>query len=213
MTRQNYGQVYNQELIPNGSKTKVTNNNVLQYIHRYAHYQQNLSVSNQCKALIRGFRELIPIPWIRMFNTRELQLLINGETRKIDLNDLKLNTNYSSGFHESQPYIQGFWEIIDNMSLDDQKNFLKFVTSCVRQPLLGFKELNPKFCIQKVSQYANIPLGSDHSNNPQTIGIVPRLPSAATCMNLLKLPQYESIEILKEKLLYAIRSNSGFELS
>eukprot|EP01040_Poterioochromonas_malhamensis_P001984 gene1984-2120_t len=213
VTRQFYGQVYNQELIPNGSKTKVTNHNVLQYIHRYAHYQQNLSVSNQCKALIRGFRELIPIPWIRMFNTRELQLLINGETRKIDLNDLKLNTNYSSGFHESQPYIQGFWEIIDNMSFDDQKNFLKFVTSCVRQPLLGFKELNPKFCIQKVSQYANIPLGSDHSNNPQTIGIVPRLPSAATCMNLLKLPQYDSIEILKEKLLYAIRSNSGFELS
>jgi hypothetical protein len=45
------------------------------------------------------------------------------------------------------------------------------------------------------------------------LSIVPRLPSAATCMNLLKLPQYDSIETLKEKLLYAIRSNSGFELS
>jgi len=42
---------------------------------------------------------------------------------------------------------------------------------------------------------------------------LPRLPSAATCMNLLKLPKYDSEEMLKEKLLYAIRSNSGFELS
>lgn len=40
-----------------------------------------------------------------------------------------------------------------------------------------------------------------------------RLPTAATCMNLLKLPQYESYDELKSKLLYAIKSNSGFELS
>lgn len=213
MSRQVYGQVLSSELVPNGSEVRVTNSNLLQYIHRYAHYQQNTAIAPQSKALLRGFRELIPIPWIRMFNTRELQLLINGETRKIDLDDLKAHTNYSSGFHESQPYIQSFWRIVDEMSLDDQKNFLKFVTSSVRQPLLGFKELNPKFCVQKVSQYSNIALGSDHAMNPQVAGAVPRLPSAATCMNLLKLPQYDSIDILREKLLYAIRSNSGFELS
>ena len=55
--------------------------------------------------------------------------------------------------------------------------------------------------IQKVSTYENADNGS-------------RLPSAATCMNLLKLPQYDNIETLKEKLLlYAIKSNSDFELS
>ncbi len=41
----------------------------------------------------------------------------------------------------------------------------------------------------------------------------PKLPSAATCMNLLKLPEYPNEHMLKEKLLYAIRSNSGFELT
>ena len=41
----------------------------------------------------------------------------------------------------------------------------------------------------------------------------PRLPSAATCMNLLKLPQYDTVEQLREKLLYAIKSHCGFELS
>jgi ubiquitin-protein ligase E3 C len=82
--------------------------------------------------------------------------------------------------------------------------FLKFVTSCSRQPLLGFSQLVPKFGIQRVSPFN---MGED----PQAAA--PRLPSAATCMNLLKLPQYDNIQTLREKLIYAISSNSGFELS
>ena len=45
------------------------------------------------------------------------------------------------------------------------------------------------------------------------ITVASRLPTAATCMNLLKLPQYDTVEELREKLLYAISSDSGFELS
>ena len=40
-----------------------------------------------------------------------------------------------------------------------------------------------------------------------------RLPTASTCMNLLKLPAYLSSKNLKDKLLYAINSGAGFELS
>ena len=40
-----------------------------------------------------------------------------------------------------------------------------------------------------------------------------RLPTAATCFNLLKLPNFKSKKVLREKLLLAIRSGSGFELS
>ena len=64
-------------------------------------------------------------------------------------------------------------------------------------PLRGFKVLHPRICIHLV------PINSDAD----------RLPSAATCMNLLKLPQYSSAEVLAEKLLYSITSGSGFELS
>ena len=40
-----------------------------------------------------------------------------------------------------------------------------------------------------------------------------RLPTASTCFNLLKLPNFKSKKVLKEKLLYAIKSASGFEMS
>jgi len=39
------------------------------------------------------------------------------------------------------------------------------------------------------------------------------LPTASTCMNFLKLPEYSDIEIMRSKLLYAIESGAGFELS
>ncbi len=42
---------------------------------------------------------------------------------------------------------------------------------------------------------------------------VTRLPSASTCSNLLKLPNYRRASTMREKLLYAINSNAGFELS
>lgn len=42
---------------------------------------------------------------------------------------------------------------------------------------------------------------------------VDRLPSASTCYNMLKLPNYRRASTLKQKLLYAIHSGAGFELS
>lgn len=40
-----------------------------------------------------------------------------------------------------------------------------------------------------------------------------RLPTSATCMNLLKLPPYRNHQMMKDKLLYAIHSTAGFDLS
>ena len=39
------------------------------------------------------------------------------------------------------------------------------------------------------------------------------LPTAATCMNLLRLPAYRTKEQLRKKVLLAIRSGSGFALT
>ena len=56
------------------------------------------------------------------------------------------------------------------------------------------QELHPKFCI--------------HSGGEED-----RLPTASTCMNFLKLPKYDSKELLRKRLVYAIEADSGFELS
>ncbi|TTG32351.1 Ubiquitin-protein ligase E3C [Bagarius yarrelli] len=70
----------------------------------------------------------------------------------------------------------------------------------IRAHCLAFRqglanELYPPFCIHNA--------GSD----PE------RLPTASTCMNLLKLPEFQDQQLMRSKLLYAIESSSGFELS
>jgi len=204
VSREEFGAVVSHELIPGGSSIPVTNNNLADYILGYAHFKLNVEIKEQCRYFLKGFRNLIPVNWIRMFSSLEMQKLISGDRQPIDIADMRRHVAMS-GYTESDPYIQSFWEIINSFSIEEQGYFLKFVTSCSRQPLLGFGQLNPKFGIQRIPKYEV----SDHSSSNSA----PRLPTAATCFNLLKLPKYDSIEMLREKLLYAITSNSGFELT
>ncbi|OMH86171.1 putative E3 ubiquitin protein ligase [Zancudomyces culisetae] len=128
--------------------------------------------------------------------------------------------------------IEMFWDIVENSLQDNEKRLLlKFVTSSELPPQGGFSNLNPKFCIQGIplttEQSPNVS-GPDHnpssspgssSTNQLEAGSFEyefkcgRLPSSSTCVNLLKLPVYSNRAVLKEKLLYAINSKSGFLLS
>lgn len=186
------------DLIPDGRNIPVTNANLFSYIHLVAEYKLDRETAHQRKAFIRGFYEVIPVEWVRMFSPRELQRLIGGDAdRALDLKDLRKHTRYAAGYADIQPVMQWFWDALASFDAQQQALFLKFVTSCSRQPLLGFKHLDPPFCIQKV------PAG-DQGN---------KLPSSSTCVNLLKLPQYKDYETMREKLLYAISAGAGFELT
>lgn len=94
------------ELIPNGSSILVTKKNLLSYIHRYAHYKLNLESSPQTRAFLAGFRIMIPQEWLKMFSCQEMQLIISGEQKSIDIEDMRRHVNYGGGYSDSHPYIQ-----------------------------------------------------------------------------------------------------------
>lgn len=189
-----FGMTKEVELKPNGKNIAVTASNRIEYMHRVANYRMNTQIKEQSKAFIRGFCEVVPTQFIRLFSREELQLLISGKTGKIDLDDLRRNTRYSGGYDENTPVIKWFWQAVEDLTPEDQSKLLQFVTSSPRAPLLGFSYLVPGFCIHRA------------------VGQV-RLPTASTCMNLLKLPNYESLDVVREKLRYALASNAGFDLS
>ncbi|PIN18101.1 E3 ubiquitin protein ligase [Handroanthus impetiginosus] len=195
-----YGEQTEEELLPGGKSIRVTNENVITFIHLVANHRLNFQIRQQSSHFLRGFQQLIQKDWIDMFNEHELQLLISGSTDGFDVDDLRANTNYTGGYHEAHYVIKMFWEVIENFSLPNRRKFLKFATGCSRGPLLGFKYLEPPFCIQRTAGNASEE-------------VLDRLPTSATCMNLLKLPPYRSKEQMEQKLLYAINSDAGFDLS
>eukprot|EP00594_Rhizosolenia_setigera_P012127 CAMPEP_0178979608 /NCGR_PEP_ID=MMETSP0789-20121207/25946_1 /TAXON_ID=3005 /ORGANISM="Rhizosolenia setigera, Strain CCMP 1694" /LENGTH=564 /DNA_ID=CAMNT_0020669751 /DNA_START=174 /DNA_END=1863 /DNA_ORIENTATION=- len=183
------------QLIPNGSNTAVTKENVLSFIHLVSHYKMNVIGAVQTKEFLRGFRDLIPGPWVKLFSAYELQKLVSGDDtiQGINVRAMKAVVVYAGGYHQSQPIIQWFWEILEyEFTPQQQRMFLKFMTSCSRQPLLGFSALVPVPCIRQVRV-------SDSNDDGEI-----KLPTSSTCMNLLKLPKYETKAMLKQKLLYAV---------
>ncbi|KAF1321513.1 E3 ubiquitin-protein ligase upl6, partial [Globisporangium splendens] len=192
-----FGRVVTRNLVPDGANIPVTNENRIRYIHVMANYKLNVQASSESAAFLKGFRDLIPAKWIQMFSPSELQMLIGGSANNIDIDDWEKHTQYGGGYHPSQLPIQWFWDIVRyEFDAEERAALLKFITSCSRQPLLGFGQLAPQLCIHQVRTTED-----------------ERLPSSATCMNLLKLPTYSSKEIMRKKLEYAIKANAGFDLS
>ncbi|XP_018409502.1 PREDICTED: ubiquitin-protein ligase E3C [Nanorana parkeri] len=183
------------ELKLGGKDIPVTSANRIAYIHLVADYRLNKQIRQHCMAFRQGLANVVNLEWLRMFDQQEIQVLISGAQVPICLDDLKSFTNYSGGYSADHPVIKIFWRVVENFTDEEKRKLLKFVTSCSRPPLLGFKELYPAFCIHNG--------GSD----------LERLPTASTCMNLLKLPEFYDENLMRSKLLYAIECAAGFELS
>lgn len=89
--------------------------------------------------LRQGLSDVIELDWLRMFSYRELQTLISGADHEINIDDLQQNTKYGNGFTETHETITTFWTVVKAFSEEQKRKLLKFVTSCSRPPLLGFK--------------------------------------------------------------------------
>ncbi|XP_077124693.1 ubiquitin-protein ligase E3C isoform X2 [Ranitomeya variabilis] len=183
------------ELKLGGKDIPVTSANRIAYIHLVADYRLNKQIRQHCLAFRQGLANVVNLEWLRMFDQQEIQVLISGAQVPICLDDLKCFTNYSGGYSADHQVIKIFWRVVENFTDEEKRKLLKFVTSCSRPPLLGFKELYPAFCIHNG--------GLD----------LERLPTASTCMNLLKLPEFYDENLMRSKLLYAIECAAGFELS
>ncbi|KAG8763989.1 hypothetical protein FRC11_007039 [Ceratobasidium sp. 423] len=162
------GEMIVTNLVPGGADKPVTAENRYLYILMVAHHRLKTQIRKQTDAFMEGLADIIDAKWLRMFNQQELQMLIGGTPDPIDIDDLRANCVYGGLYDESHEVIQRFWKVVDTLNQDERRALLRFVTSCSRPPLLGFKELNPRFAIR------------DATSDDQ------RLPTASTCVNLLK---------------------------
>ncbi|KAK5113284.1 hypothetical protein LTR85_010901 [Meristemomyces frigidus] len=199
---EDHKQVIERELVPGGANLAVTadSQSRLTYINRMSWYRLQGQSAQQTHAFLKGLSSIVQPSWLSMFNQSELQTLIGGAAAEINVVDLRRNTLYGGTYvigddGQEHPSIQLFWHVMANLPDAERRKVLKFVTSTPRGPLLGFSQLNPRFSIRDS--------GSDEN----------RYPTTSTCVNLLKLPMYRTAETLRQKLLAAVNSGAGFDLS
>ncbi|CAK9109370.1 unnamed protein product [Durusdinium trenchii] len=146
-------------LIPNGSNTPVTRENLTRYLHLMANYRTNIQFQRHTAAFLSGLQKVIPVTWLKMFDPYAWPSVdpTRGGTG-FDVADLRANTVLSGGYEEDSPCVRWLWRLLqEELGAEDLGRFLMFVTSCSRAPLLGFKNLNPKFCVHRVPDGERLP--------------------------------------------------------
>jgi len=175
---------------------QVTISNLEEYLNLVVKQQLVIGVQSQLEAFKRGFNEVFPLEKLAVFSVSELESFLCGvQETSWDYQTLVENTRCDHGYTHSSPTVKNLLEIMTELSPDEQRSFLLFVTGSPKLPYGGFKSLNPKLTIVRKE--------SD-GNEPDTY-----LPSVNCCFYYLKLPDYSSKEILKEKLLFAIENGQG----
>lgn len=138
-----------------------------------------------------GFLSMAKARSLVMFTASDLNLALTGE---VDLNFSLLEqfTVYESPYSSSHPNIKNFWRVVAELSQQQQRRLLRFITGSDRVPAGGVQNIGLKI----------IPNGDDDL----------RLPTAHTCFNILCLPTYSSKDALMNRVLCAIECCEDFGL-
>ncbi|GBG30354.1 Ubiquitin-protein ligase, putative [Hondaea fermentalgiana] len=177
-------------LVPGGEDMDVTRDNVKEYVDAYVRYLLVDSIKLAAEPLMQGFQMLIPrnLTSFSLFRPDELELALTGSD-DFDVAQIRDNTVYEGGYSSSSPVVQWLWEIVGELSRDQQRTFLRF---CTGAPKLQVGTFQLK--VQRA--------GPDSE----------QLPTASTCFNILLVPEYTSKAKLELKLMLAMQNAEGFGL-
>ncbi|KAJ7778066.1 hypothetical protein B0H14DRAFT_2963210 [Mycena olivaceomarginata] len=184
---------YDIELRPGGRDIAVTADNVEGYIREVLDAIIGQGAQLQAKAFREGFS--------KAFSADELVLLFGNSEEDWSVETLSEALKADHGFNGESRAIRDLVEILTEYDATTRRNYLQFVTGSPKLPIGGFRGLNPPLTVVRKPHEA--PLTADDY-----------LPSVMTCVNYLKLPEYSSKEIMREKLRVAIQEGMGsFHLS
>ncbi|CAH0556432.1 unnamed protein product [Brassicogethes aeneus] len=196
---------YNVELMKNGKSTHVTIHNLHLYVKLTAHWMLTEGVARQMESLREGFESVFPLHNLKVFQPEELESVFCGSPKDSmygwDVKTLIECCRPDHGYNQDSKAIRFLFEILSAYNREEQRLFLQFLTGSPRLPVGGFKALSPPLTVVRKTLEGN--LNADHF-----------LPSVMTCVNYLKLPDYSTIEVMREKLrLAASEGQHSFYLS
>ncbi|XP_051725540.1 E3 ubiquitin-protein ligase TRIP12 isoform X4 [Ctenopharyngodon idella] len=192
----------NIELKKGGKDVPVTIHNLEEYLRLVVYWTLNEGVSRQFDSFREGFESVFPLHHLQYFYPEELdQLLCGSKSESWDVKTLMECCRPDHGYTHDSRAVRFLFEVLSSFDAEQQRLFLQFVTGSPRLPVGGFRSLNPPLTIVRKT--------FESTENPDDF-----LPSVMTCVNYLKLPDYSSIEIMREKLLIAAREGQqSFHLS
>ena len=193
---------YEIDLKPNGKNILLSVKNMEEYINLIYDFIFYKGINKVTEAFKEGFNNIFNINELKCFTSEELENIIFGNNeQKWIYETLFENLKPEHGYNKKSKIFNDLIKYMTSLNKDEQKQFLIFTTGASKLPLGGFKALSPKLTVVKKSMSNN--------ENPDKF-----LPTVMTCQNYLKIPEYSSYDILKEKFNVAMNEGSNeFHLS
>ncbi|XP_037098175.1 E3 ubiquitin-protein ligase HECTD1 [Syngnathus acus] len=184
------------DLKPNGDDEMVTVENAEDYVELMFDFCMHMGIQKQMEAFREGFNCVFPMEKLSSFSHKEVQMILCGNQSPSWTSDDIINyTEPKLGYTRDSAGFLRFVRVLCGMSSDERKAFLQFTTGCSTLPPGGLANLHPRLTIvRKVD-------ATDSS-----------YPSVNTCVHYLKLPEYSSEDIMRERLL-AATMEKGFHLN
>ncbi|XP_065451487.1 E3 ubiquitin-protein ligase HECTD1 isoform X15 [Chrysemys picta bellii] len=184
------------DLKPNGEDEMVTIDNAEEYVELMFDFCMQTGIQKQMDAFRDGFNRVFPMEKLSSFSHEEVQMILCGnQSPSWAAEDIINYTEPKLGYTRDSPGFLRFVRVLCGMSSDERKAFLQFTTGCSTLPPGGLANLHPRLTVvRKVD-------ATDAS-----------YPSVNTCVHYLKLPEYSSEEIMRERLL-AATMEKGFHLN
>ncbi|XP_070283574.1 E3 ubiquitin-protein ligase HECTD1 isoform X5 [Myotis yumanensis] len=184
------------DLKPSGEDEMVTMDNAEEYVDLIFDFCMHTGIQKQMEAFRDGFNKVFPMEKLSSFSHEEVQMILCGnQSPSWAAEDIINYTEPKLGYTRDSPGFLRFVRVLCGMSSDERKAFLQFTTGCSTLPPGGLANLHPRLTVvRKVD-------ATDAS-----------YPSVNTCVHYLKLPEYSSEEIMRERLL-AATMEKGFHLN
>jgi len=181
-------------LIPGGEDIPVTMSNYRDYVQLMERSRLQES-SHMFSAFRVGISSVLPVELFPLFTANELEHLLCGNS-VVDIDLIRRCAEYED-LDPNSTLVQQFWEVLHEMTDEDKTSFLRFVWARSRMPS-STKDFPMNFKLQRLQGL------SAHQTDTY-------LPHAQTCFFSLALPTYSSKEIMREKLLYAIKNSPNMD--
>ncbi|XP_058843635.1 E3 ubiquitin-protein ligase HECTD1 isoform X5 [Acipenser ruthenus] len=184
------------DLKPNGEDEMVTIDNAEEYVDLMFDFCMHTAIQKQMESFRDGFNRVFPMEKLSSFSHEEVQMILCGnQSPSWTAEDIINYTEPKLGYNRESPGFMRFVRVLCGMSSDERKAFLQFTTGCSTLPPGGLANLHPRLTIVRKVDAADA-----------------SYPSVNTCVHYLKLPEYSSEEIMRDRLL-AATMEKGFHLN
>ncbi|XP_015733236.1 probable E3 ubiquitin-protein ligase HECTD4 isoform X1 [Coturnix japonica] len=187
------------ELCPRGRHVPVGWENKDVYAAAIRSLRMRELQSLECMTAVRaGLGSIIPLQLLTTLTPLEMELRTCG-LPYINLEFLKAHTMYQVGLMETDQHIEFFWSALEMFTQEELCKFIKFACNQERIPFTcPCKDGGPDTAhVPPYPMKIAPPDGAAGSPDSRYIRV-------ETCMFMIKLPQYSSLDIMLEKLRYAI---------